>query len=81
MSGRQAGTRQQRAVVTGATSGLGRAIAQQLGRDGLDVIVHGRDAARGTQVVAAIEQAALGELRGGRPQRARGHRAVRGRSR
>ena len=47
----------QRALVTGATAGLGRAIAQQLGTDGLHVIVHGRDADRGRQVADAIEQA------------------------
>jgi NAD(P)-dependent dehydrogenase (short-subunit alcohol dehydrogenase family) len=46
-----------RALVTGATGGLGRAIAQQLARDGLDVIVHGRDAGRGQQAVAEIQQA------------------------
>jgi NAD(P)-dependent dehydrogenase (short-subunit alcohol dehydrogenase family) len=44
-------------LVTGATAGLGRAIAQRLGRDGLDVIVHGRDAARGREVADSIEQA------------------------
>ncbi len=49
--------RSRRALVTGASSGLGRAIAQQLGRDGLHVIVHGRDAGRGSQVVEGIEQA------------------------
>src|SRR6476660_10474596 len=42
------------ALVTGATSGLGRAIAVQLARDGADVIVHGRDAARGAQTVEEI---------------------------
>jgi len=44
----------QKALVTGATSGLGRAIALQLARDGAEVIVHGRDAARGAKTVEAI---------------------------
>jgi NAD(P)-dependent dehydrogenase (short-subunit alcohol dehydrogenase family) len=46
-----------RALVTGATAGMGRAIALQLGSDGFEVIVHGRDAARGQQVVGQIESA------------------------
>src|SRR3984893_11566253 len=49
-----------KALVTGATSGLGRAIAFQLARDGADVTVHGRDAARGVQTVEEIQ------LQGGR---------------
>jgi NAD(P)-dependent dehydrogenase (short-subunit alcohol dehydrogenase family) len=44
-----------RALVTGATSGLGRAIAFHLARDGADVTVHGRDAARGAQTVEEIQ--------------------------
>jgi NAD(P)-dependent dehydrogenase (short-subunit alcohol dehydrogenase family) len=46
-----------RALVTGATSGLGRAIAVQLASDGFEVIVHGRDAERGQQAVGQIEKA------------------------
>src|ERR1700682_5434687 len=45
------------ALVTGATSGLGRAIALRLARDGMRVIVAGRDAARGAAVVEQIEAA------------------------
>jgi NAD(P)-dependent dehydrogenase (short-subunit alcohol dehydrogenase family) len=43
------------ALVTGATSGIGRAAASKLGGDGFTVVVHGRDAARGGEVVEAIE--------------------------
>jgi len=43
-----------RALVTGATSGLGRVIALRLASDGAEVVVHGRDAARGAQTVEAI---------------------------
>ncbi len=45
------------ALVTGATSGIGQAAAVQLGRHGADVIVHGRDAARGAAVAGAITAA------------------------
>src|SRR3984885_7743417 len=42
------------ALVTGATSGSGRGAAQALGRHGAEVVVHGRDVARGGAVVDAI---------------------------
>ena len=45
------------ALVTGATSGIGRAAANQLAREGAEVIVHGRDPQRGKEVVAEIVQA------------------------
>jgi len=35
------------ALVTGATSGIGRAAAEELGRHGAELIVHGRDPGRG----------------------------------
>jgi len=47
----------QRALVTGATSGIGRAVALQLARHGAEVVVHGRDAARGAETVAEITAA------------------------
>jgi NAD(P)-dependent dehydrogenase (short-subunit alcohol dehydrogenase family) len=45
-----------RALVTGATSGIGEAVAEELGRQGAEVVVHGRDAARGHGVVDAISR-------------------------
>lgn len=47
----------QKALVTGATSGIGKAVALRLGLDGAEVIVHGRDAERGSEVVDAITAA------------------------
>ena len=57
-----------RAVVTGATSGLGAAMASALAGAGAEVVVGGRDAERAEQVVAAIRElggaasAVLGDL-------------------
>jgi NAD(P)-dependent dehydrogenase (short-subunit alcohol dehydrogenase family) len=45
------------ALVTGSTSGIGRAAAEQLGRHGAAVVVHGRDAGHGAAVVDAITAA------------------------
>ena len=50
------------ALATGATSGLGKDIALRLARDGMQVIIVGRDAARGAAVVDQIAVAG-GEAR------------------
>ncbi|TQS40388.1 SDR family NAD(P)-dependent oxidoreductase [Cryptosporangium phraense] len=48
------------ALVTGATAGIGRAVAVRLAENGAEVVVHGRDPERGAEVVAGIAR------RGGR---------------
>src|ERR1700744_2126375 len=45
------------ALVTGATAGIGRAVALQLAQLGAGVIVHGRSAERGAKVVQEIQNA------------------------
>ncbi|WP_326948367.1 SDR family oxidoreductase [Amycolatopsis sp. NBC_01307] len=42
------------ALVTGATAGIGRAVALDLAAHGIDVIAHGRDPERGAQLVKEI---------------------------
>src|SRR5690242_8844691 len=50
-------------LVTGATSGLGREVAIRLAAGGAHVIVHGRDSARGAEVIAEITKAGKGSAR------------------
>ena len=45
------------ALVTGATAGIGRAIAGQLAELGAEVVVHGRSAERGAKTVQEIQNA------------------------
>jgi NAD(P)-dependent dehydrogenase (short-subunit alcohol dehydrogenase family) len=45
------------ALVTGATAGIGYAIAVQLAKEGAEVIVHGRNPERGAKTVRDIENA------------------------
>lgn len=45
------------ALVTGGNSGIGRAVATQLGARGARLVVTGRDAARGEETVASIRGA------------------------
>jgi 3-oxoacyl-[acyl-carrier protein] reductase len=42
------------AVVTGSTDGIGRAIALELAAAGANVVIHGRNAERASEVVAAV---------------------------
>jgi NAD(P)-dependent dehydrogenase (short-subunit alcohol dehydrogenase family) len=56
-------------LVTGATDGLGRALAAELAADGATVLVHGRNPARIADTVAEVIEVA------GRPDRVRSYQA------
>jgi NAD(P)-dependent dehydrogenase (short-subunit alcohol dehydrogenase family) len=43
------------ALITGSTDGVGRLVAHRLGEAGMEILVHGRDAARGAAVVSEIK--------------------------
>ena len=45
-----------RALVTGSTAGIGEAIARLLAAEGASVAIHGRDEARGNQVVDELKR-------------------------
>ena len=50
-------------LVTGSTGGLGREVARRLGSQGAHVIVHGRNAQRGKELVAEIVAEGSGSAR------------------
>src|SRR5689334_5665519 len=43
-------------LVTGATDGVGRVVAERLGANGARILVHGRNRARGTNVITEIRR-------------------------
>jgi NAD(P)-dependent dehydrogenase (short-subunit alcohol dehydrogenase family) len=47
-------------LVTGATDGLGKAVAGELARDGARVLLHGRDAGRGERTIEELGPDGLG---------------------
>ena len=53
-------------LLTGATDGMGRALAADLAREGATVLVHGRDPGRIAATVAEVAQAAAAAGSGGR---------------
>ena len=42
------------ALITGSTDGVGRSVAKRLGKEGVRVLVHGRDRERGDRIVTEI---------------------------
>lgn len=46
--------------ITGSTDGVGRYVALQLAAQGANLLIHGRDAARGNEVVAQIKRGGKG---------------------
>ena len=54
-----------RAIVTGGTRGIGRAIAEALANDGCSVAVCARNAAEVAQAVAAMQASCVGKVTGG----------------
>ena len=54
---------QQVALVTGSTGGLGREVARRIASGGAHVIVHGRNRARGMELVQEIEREGKGSAR------------------
>lgn len=51
------------ALVTGSTDGLGREVAIRIAASGAHVIIHGRNAERGAEVVAQIQKEGKGSAR------------------
>ena len=48
---------EQTILITGATSGLGRELAQALAKQGATLLLHGRDPKRGLETVREIKEA------------------------
>ncbi|SRR6266446_5517803 len=48
---------EQTILITGTTSGLGQELSQALAQQGANLLLHGRDADRGSEVVRKIKEA------------------------